>query len=152
MNTNLVNELTGLMSQNPVMAKDAVEGVARNLMGEYGWLFICGFIALMAKDILMNFVQGVLVFWGSSWKNDEILYLHGRQARLIRKGFLNSTFQMADRSTILIIPNSQLRHVTVERRLPNGDQPDYLPKGSELLGPMEVSVVEKTPRATRKKR
>ena len=130
--TNIVQQLGG---------QEAMEGVAKGLMGEYGWLFVCAFVALMAKDILMNFVQGLLVFWGSSWKNDEILYLPGRQARLIRKGFLNSTFQMADRSTILIIPNSQLKSVTVERRLPNGCQPEYLPKGNEK-NPVEVKVVE----------
>ena len=141
MTNNLVTQLVG---------HDAMEGVAKNLMGEYGWLFVCAFVALMAKDLLMNFVQGLLVFWGSSWKNDEILYLHGRQARLIRKGFLNSTFQMADRSTILIIPNSQLKSVTVERRLPNGCQPEYLPKGSEK-GPMEVAIVDKKPASRRGK-
>ena len=132
--TNLIDHLGGA---------EAVEGMAKTLVGEYGWLFIAAFVALMAKDLLMNFVQGVLVFWGSSWKNDEILFLHGRQARVIRKGCLNTTFQMADRGTALIIPNSQLKQLTVERRLPNGCEPDYLPKGSERMGPMEVTIVEK---------
>ena len=142
MSTNLIDRID----------KEAVEGLAQNLVGEYGWLFVCAFAALMAKDVLMNFVQGLLIFLGSSWKNDEILYLHGRQARLIRKGFLNSTFQMADRESILIIPNSQLKTVTVERKLPNGHQPEYLPKGSELMGPMEVTIVDKPKPAPRRKR
>ena len=132
--TNIIEQLGG---------QEAMEGVAKNLMGEYGWLFICAFLALMGKDLLMNFVQGMMVFWSSSWRNDEILFLHGRQARVIRKGCLNTTFQMADRGTALIIPNSQLKHLTVERRLPNGCEPDYLPKGSEQMGPMEVSIVDK---------
>lgn len=140
--TNIIESIGG---------QEVVEGLARNLMGEYGWLFVCAFFALMVKDLLMNFVQGLLIFWGSAWKNDEILYLHGRQARLIRKGFLNSTFQMADRGSILQIPNSQLKTVTVERRLPNGDQPDYLPKGSEKMGPIEVQIVGETKSRKRKR-
>ena len=130
-----------------------MEGVAKELIGEYGWLFLAAFVAFMGKDFLSNFVQGLMVFWSSSWRNDEILFLHGRQARVIRKGCMNTTFQMADRQTALIIPNSQLKLLTIERRLPNGCEPNYLPKGSEQMGPMEVSVVDKTKaRATRKKR
>ena len=132
MNTNLLESL----------GEEAMEGVARDLMGEYGWLFVCAFVALMAKDILMNMVQGMVVFVGNEWKNDEILYLSGRKARVIRKGCLNTTFQMDDRSTSMIVPNSQLKSLTVERRLPNGHAEMYLPKGPEMMGPMEVKIVE----------
>ena len=132
MNTN---ELTNLLHQGG-------EAAAKELIGEYGWLFVGAFVALMAKDVLMNIVQGMVVFVGNEWKNDEILYLSGRKARVIRKGCLSTTFQMDDRSTSMIVPNSQLKNLTVERKLPNGHADIYLPTGGQMMGPMEVKIVE----------
>ena len=63
MNTN---ELTNLLQSGG-------EAAAKELIGEYGWLFAGAFVALMAKDLLMNMVQGMIVFIGNEWKNDEIL-------------------------------------------------------------------------------
>ena len=128
------NELTNLLNQGG-------EAAAKNLIGEYGWLFIAAFVALMAKDLLMNMVQGMIVFIGNEWKNDEILYLSGRKARVIRKGCFSTTFQMEDRCSSMIVPNSQLKNLTVERKLPNGHADIYLPTGGQM-GPMEVKIVE----------
>jgi len=122
------------------------EAAAKQLVGEYGWLFVGAFVALMAKDLLMNMVSGLVVFIGNEWKNDEILYLSGRKARVIRKGFFSTTFQCEDRGTSLVVPNSQLKHLTVERKLPNGHAEFYLPKGSELMGPMKVEIVNPQPK------
>jgi len=94
----------------------------------------------------MNMVSGLVVFIGNEWKNDEILYLSGRKARVIRKGFFSTTFQCEDRGTSLVVPNSQLKHLTVERKLPNGHAEFYLPKGSELMGPMKVEIVNPQPK------
>jgi len=132
MNTN---ELTNLLNQGG-------EAAAKNLIGEYGWMFAAAFVALMAKDLLMNMVSGFVVFVGNEWKNDEILYLSGRKARVIRKGWFSTVFQCEDRGTSLCVPNSQLKHLTVERKLPNGHAEFYLPKGSELMGPMKVEIVD----------
>lgn len=130
------NELTNLLNQGG-------EAAAKQLIGEYGWLFAGAFVALMAKDLLMNMVQGMIVFIGNEWKNDEILYLSGRKARVIRKGFLTTTFQMDDRMSSMIVPNSQLKSLTVERKLPNGHADIYLPTGGQMQGPMEVIIVDK---------
>lgn len=132
MNTN---DLTNLLNQGG-------EAAAKELIGEYGWLFAAAFVALMAKDLLMNMVQGMIVFIGNEWKNDEILYLSGRKARVIRKGLLITTFQMEDRQSSMSIPNSQLKTLTVERKLPNGYADVYLPTGGEMQGPMEVKILQ----------
>jgi len=143
MNTN---ELTNLLQSGG-------ESAAKQLIGEYGWLFVGAFVALMAKDLLMNMVSGLMVFVGNEWKNDEILYLSGRKARVIRKGLLITTFQMEDRQSSMSIPNSQLKTLTVERKLPNGHADIYLPTGGEMQGPMEVKILqtEKPKPAVKKK-
>jgi hypothetical protein len=95
----------------------------------------------MGKDVLVNFVQGLVIYWGSDFTNDEILYISGRQARVIRLGLTSTTFFMTDRSTKMLVPNSQLKQLTIEKKLPVNGGDSYLPKGSEL-GAMKVELWE----------
>ena len=69
-----------------------IENIAQNIFSEYGWIVAVGIIALLSKDLMMNFVQGILVFLGSGFNNDDIIYLSGRQARIVRVGIRNTTF------------------------------------------------------------
>jgi len=118
----------------------AVQQIAENAIGHYGWLLAAAFVALMGKDVLYNFCQGLLIFWGSSFKADEVLYISGRQARIVRVGLASTTFFMSDRQTKMIVPNSQLKQLTVEKRLPENGGECYLPKGNEM-GPMRVELI-----------
>jgi hypothetical protein len=117
------------------------EQLAEQAIGHYGWLLMAAFLALMGKDVLVNFVAGLIVYWGSNFKNDEILYIAGRQARVIRLGLTSCTFFMADRETKMIVPNCQLKQLTVEKKLPQNGRECYLPKGSELEA-MRVELVQ----------
>ena len=118
-----------------------IERLAEQAVGHYGWLLLAAFAALMGKDVLVNFVQGLVIYWGSDFSNDEILYISGRQARVIRLGLTSTTFFMADRETKMIVPNSQLKQLTIEKRLPVNGGESYLPKGSEM-GPMKVELFD----------
>ena len=123
-----------------VIDQAAAQQIAENAIGHYGWLLAAAFVALMGKDVLYSFIQGLLIFWGSSFKADEVLYISGRQARIVRVGTTSTTFFMADRQTKMIVPNCQLKQLTVEKRLPENGGEAYLPKGSEA-GPMKVELV-----------
>ena len=102
----------------------------------------------------MNFAQAIIVFMGNDFNNDDIIYISGRQARIVRVGIRNTCFYMTDRGTKMLVPNEQLKLLTIEKRLPkNGGEP-YLPKGSDsnFIGfeeipiaphPLQVEVVEK---------
>ena len=124
-----------------VLVHAALESVAQQAIGHYGWLVLGAFVVLLFKDVLFNFAQGVIVYWGSSFENDEILYISGRQARVIRLGLTSTTFFMTDRQTKMIVPCSQLKQLTVEKKLPVNGGAEYLPKGCEK-GVMKVEVVE----------
>ena len=119
-----------------------IERLAEQAVGHYGWLLLAAFAALMGKDVLVNFVQGLLVYWGSDFDNDEILYISGRQARVIRLGLTSTTFFMTARETKMLVPNSQLKQLTIEKKLPHNGGESYLPKGSEL-NPMRVEITKK---------
>ena len=118
-----------------------LERLAEQAVGHYGWLLLAAFAALMGKDILFNFAQGLVVYWGSDFENDEILYISGRQSRVIRLGLTSTTFFMTDRETKMIVPNCQLKQLTIEKKLPLNGGNCYLPKGSEL-GAMRVELIE----------
>ena len=123
-----------------ILDQAAAQQLAENAIGHYGWLLVAAFAALMAKDVLFNFIQGLLIFWGSSFTADEVLYISGRQARIVRVGIASTTFFMADRQTKMIVPNCQLKQLTVEKRLPENGGEAYLPSGSEV-GSMKVELV-----------
>ena len=123
-----------------VIDQAAAQQFAENAIGHYGWLLVAAFVALMGKDVLYSFIQGLLIFWGSSFKADEVLYISGRQARIVRVGIASTTFFMADRQTKMIVPNCQLKQLTVEKRLPENGGEAYLPSGSEV-GSVKVELV-----------
>lgn len=156
--TNAIPQLVNLSTNfnqlsDGGMNKENVEGFLESLIGEYGWLLLIAIITIMAKDMIMNFAQGILVFMGSNFNNDDIIYISGRQARIVRVGIRNTVFYMTDRRTKMLVPNEQLKLLTIEKRLPkNGGEP-YLPKGSDsnFMGfeevpiapsPVQVEVVE----------
>jgi hypothetical protein len=125
-----------------ILDQAQLERLAEQAVGHYGWLLLAAFAALMGKDVLINFVQGLIVYWGSDFSNDEMLYISGRQARVIRLGLTSTTFFMTDRETKMLVPNSQLKQLTIEKKLPLNGGDAYLPKGSEL-GATKVELVEK---------
>jgi len=123
-NTNLVNQLSGLKPNQ-------VEDIAKNLFSEYGWIFAAGVVALLVKDVMINLVKGILIFYGHDFDNDDVIYISGRQARIVRVGVTSTTFYMSDRKTKMVVPNEQLKELTIEKTLGvNGGSP-YLPKGGD---------------------
>lgn len=44
------------------LSQEQMEGIAKNAFSEYGWIVVIGIIALLSKDLMMNFVQGLVVF------------------------------------------------------------------------------------------
>ena len=89
------------------------------------------------------------------FNNDDIIYISGRQARIVRVGIRNTVFYMLDRKTKMLVPNEQLKQLTIEKTLPKNGGAPYLPKGCDpnFVGtkevpieppPMQVEVVSKT--------
>ena len=141
------------MTNIPVnITQDQVEGVAKTIFSEYGWVILVGIIALLSKDLMMNFVQGLIVFMGSGFNNDDMIYISGRQARIVRVGIRSTTFYMTDRKSKMVVPNEKLKELIVEKSLPkNGCRP-YLPKGGEPGFEEVVEVkLKDLPEALRKK-
>jgi hypothetical protein len=149
--TNLLEQLGG---------QRAVEGVAHGLFSEYGWMLLAAVVLMFFKDVAINLAQGIAIKYSRHWRDDAVLYISGRQARIVRVGVKSTTFYMADRGTKMIVPNEKIRDLTIEKVLPQNGGVPYLRKGSDpdFVGnevvpvppePMKVEVVEKP---TRKRR
>jgi hypothetical protein len=159
--TNAAPQLISIIGNGGVTAEQA-ERVAQDLVGEYGWFMLAGLMAILAKDLIMNFAQALFVFVGSDFNNDDIIYISGRQARIVRVGIRTTCFYMTDRASKMVVPNEQLKQLTIEKRLMQNGKVPYLPTGGDpsyvgteevpiLPSPMEVRVVTETKAASRKR-
>ena len=105
-----------------------LESVAKNLIADYGWMILVLFGATFFKDMVHNWISGLSVFVGDDINNDDIIYISGRQARVVRVGMKKTIFYMTDRGTKMIVPNNKLTELVIEKRLPKNGDKDYLPK------------------------
>ena len=136
------------------LLKPETKKMIEELIGTYGWFVLAGFMAILLKDALHKAVEGFMVFMGKDFQNDDILYISGRQARIVRVGFFKTIFYMTDRKTKMVVPNDRLKMLVVEKTLPKNGGAPYLPKGCDpnFVGteevpieppPMQVEVVSK---------
>ena len=102
-----------------------------DLIGTYGWFILAGFLAVLLKDAIHKAVEGFMVFMGKDFQNDDILYISGRQARIVRVGLFMTIFYMTDRKTKMVVPNDRLKMLVVEKTLPKNGGFPYLFKAGE---------------------
>ena len=139
--TNAAPQVVNLLEQGGVTSEQ-IEHVAQDLVGEYGWFILAALAAILAKDMIINFAQALLVFMGSDFNNDDIIYISGRQARIVRVGIRTTCFYMTDRASKMVVPNEQLKQLTIEKKLIQNGKVPYLPTGGDpsYVGTEEVPV------------
>ena len=99
------------------------EIVARNLLGDYGWMFIAAFAILLFKNVVSNVLDGLLFMFGHDFDVDDIVYIKGTQrARIIRQTPTKTVFHMIDTDRKLIVPNTDLYSLRIEKPMPGSNQ------------------------------
>ena len=114
------------------------------LMGSYGWFVLIAFLGILFKDAIHKAVEGLLICVGKDFCNDDVLYISGRQARIVRVGLLKTIFYMTDRGTKMIVPNDRLKLLVIEKKLPKNAGFHYLFKGGEPGYEEQRKIREKT--------
>ena len=139
--TNAAPQVVNLLEQGGVTSEQ-IEHVAQDLVGEYGWFILAALAAILAKDMIINFAQALLVFMGSDFNNDDIIYISGRQARIVRVGIRTTCFYMTDRASNIEVTPAQLKQLTIEKKLMQNGKVPYLPTGGDpsYVGTEEVPV------------
>ena len=111
-----------------------LEQVAQRLIGSYGWMAFGAFAMFFFKETIQSLVEGIQLMMGSDINADDVIYISGRKSRVVRVGLRKTIFYMSDRGTKMIIPNTQLKALTIEKKLQQNGDHDYLPKETEEPG------------------
>ena len=117
------------------------QSLMEQFIGHYGWIAVTFAVGFFFKESIINIIQGMQIFMGNDFNNDDIIYISGREARIVRVGMTKTVFYMKDRGTKMVVPNEKLKNLTLEKRLQLGVKPSvnksrrntdgYLPKSTE---------------------
>ena len=111
-----------------VISEKVLESTAQDLTGKYVWLFIAGVIALMFKSSIEKFAAALFMFIGSDYKEDDVVFIDGKQGRIVRVGLTKTVFFIYDvvdgkvvGGSKLVIQNERLSGLNIEKPLPQLD-------------------------------
>ena len=109
-----------------------METQIQNLIGEYGWLFVSGVIVLLFQNTIREAVDGLMVFLGNDYNEDDVVEVDGDPGRIVRVGLWKTVFfiyHIIDGQIVggakLVVANSKLKDLKIEKPLPNLDLSKY---------------------------
>ena len=101
-----------------------LEIMAKNLIGDYGWLFIAGLIVLLFQSSIKKLAASLFVFVGGDYKTDDVVFVDGKPARIIRVGIVKTVFFIYDvhegkivGGSKLVVQNEWLGKLKIEKPL-----------------------------------
>ena len=110
-------ESTGIQPQH-------LESIAKNLIGDYGWLFVAGLVILLFQSSIKKLAASLFVFVGGDYKTDDVVFVDGKPARIIRVGFVKTVFFIYDvhegkivGGSKLVVQNEWLAKLKIEKPL-----------------------------------
>ena len=115
---------------------DSQQTLMEQFIGHYGWIAVTFALGFFFKESIINIIQGMQIFMGNDFNNDDVIYISGREARVVRVGMTKTVFYMKDRGTKMVVPNEKLKNLTLEKRLPAGKrgvEDGYLPKSTDKI-------------------
>lgn len=107
----------------------AVNSSLGTFFGEYSWIFVVGFLVLLFKSTIESSVAGLMVFLGSDYDDDDVVYLNNRPARIIRVGLWSTVFyvyhikedengkKIITGGNKILVDNTKLKDMMIEKPL-----------------------------------
>lgn len=103
-----------------------------NFFEQYTIYFIIGLFLVFMRESVQNAFAGASVFFGSKYDENMVCFItvggKRRPARISKTSLLSTTFyiyrisdQKIQGGTLLSVPNSELKHLMLERPLDNLD-------------------------------
>ena len=112
-----------------------MEAQLQALIGEYGWLFASGIVVLLFQNTIREAVDGIMVFLGNDYKEDDVVEVDGEPGRIVRVGMWKTVFfiyHVVNGQIVggakLVVANSKLKDLKIEKPLPNLDLSKYQKK------------------------
>ena len=102
------------------------------LINEYSWLFFTGILLLLFNNTIQEAVDGIMLFLGNDYNEDDVVEVDGAPGRIIRVGIWKTVFfiyHVVDGKIVggskLVVQNSKLKDLKIEKPLPNLDLSKY---------------------------
>ena len=99
-----------------------------NLIGEYGWLLLSGILVLLFQSTIQEAVDGIMVFLGNDYNEDDVVEVDGAPGRIVRVGMWKTVFfiyHVVNGKIVggskLVVANSKLKDLKIEKPLPSLD-------------------------------
>tara|TARA_R110002020_G_scaffold336336_3_gene551533 strand:- start:94 stop:480 length:387 start_codon:yes stop_codon:yes gene_type:complete len=112
-----------------------MEAQLQALIGEYGWLFASGIVVLLFQNTIREAVDGIMVFLGNDYNEDDVVEVDGEPGRIVRVGLWKTVFfiyHVVNGQIVggakLVVANSKLKDLKIEKPLPNLDLSKYQKK------------------------
>ena len=109
-----------------------MEQILQKVVGEYSWLLISGIVVLLFQNTIREAVDGIMVFLGNDYNEDDVVEVDGDPGRIVRVGLWKTVFfiyhvknGMIVGGTKLVVANSKLKDLKIEKPLPNLDLSKY---------------------------
>ena len=103
-----------------------------NLIGEYGWLLLSGILVLLFQSTIQEAVDGIMIFLGNDYNEDDVVEVDGAPGRIVRVGMWKTVFFIYHvvggkvvGGSKLVVANSKLKDLKIEKPLPNLDLSKY---------------------------
>ena len=103
-----------------------------NLIGEYGWLLLSGILVLLFQSTIQEAVDGIMVFLGNDYNEDDVVEVDGAPGRIVRVGMWKTVFfiyHVVNGKIVggskLVLANSKLKDLKIEKPLPSLDLSKY---------------------------
>jgi hypothetical protein len=110
-------------------------GFIEELIGQYGWLFIVGVGTLIFQNTIREAVDGLMVFLGNDYNEDDVVEVDGEPGRIVRVSMWKTVFfiyHVVDGKVVggskLVVANSKLKDLKIEKPLANLDLSKYTKK------------------------
>ncbi len=104
----------------------------KQLINEYSWLLVTGVALLLFNNTITELVEGLMVFMGNDYNEDDVVEVDGDPGRIVRVGMWKTVFfiyHIVNGKIVggskLVIANSKLKDLKIEKPLPNLDLSKY---------------------------
>ena len=96
----------------------------KELINEYSWLLVTGVALLLFNNTITELVDGIMIFLGNDYNEDDVVEVDGEPGRIVRVGMWKTVFFIYHivggkivGGSKLVVANSKLKDLKIEKPL-----------------------------------
>lgn len=92
-----------------------------DFLGNNSYILLTAIFLAIFKTSISNLAQGFMFWLSREFNEDDIVYIKGRKARIMKIGFRSTSFYIFDKKTKVYINNERLKYLFLEKIIPIGE-------------------------------